>query len=159
MMTNPHEYNENQIFTNEEPYKAFAIDELTRIGMYGSGDEMNDALCEHILKMVDVFAEHIHPGFSANYAINILQKLLLFEPLSPLTGEVDEWNEVDDGLYQNKRLSRVFKKGKDGQAYDIRGKVFVEPDGVSYTSRDSYVYIEFPYIPHTEYVKVEKIDD
>ena len=138
--------------TNIETY---AIDELTRIGMYGSGDEMNDAMCEHILKMVNVFAEEGHSGFSANYAINILQKLLRLEPLSPLTGEDDEWCEVSDNLYQNKRLSRVFKEGKDGQAYDIDGKVFVEPNGASYTSRDSRVYIEFPYTPKTEYVNVE----
>ncbi|MCL4419547.1 hypothetical protein M1146_05620 [Patescibacteria group bacterium] len=142
--------------TNIETY---AIDELTRIGMYGSGDEMNDAMCEHILKMVNVFAEEGHSGFSANYAISILQKLLRFEPLSPLTGEDDEWNEVGDGHYQNKRFSRVFKEGKDGQAYDMQGKVFVEPNGASYTSRDSHVYIEFPYVPHTEYVKVEKTEE
>ena len=136
--------------------KTYAIDELTRIGMYGSGDKMNDMMCDHILKMVDVFAEEGHSGFSAGYAISILQKLLRFEPLSPLTGEDDEWCEVSDGLFQNKRLSRVFKNGKDGQAFDIDGKVFVEPDGVSYTNRDSRVYIEFPYIPKTEYVNVEK---
>jgi hypothetical protein len=141
--------------TNIETY---AIDELTRIGMYGSGDEMNDAMCEHILKMVNVFAEEGHSGFSANYAINILQKLLRFEPLSPLTGEDDEWKLCkynDRETYQNKRFSRVFKEGKDGQAYDMQGKVFVEPNGASYTSRDSRVYIEFPYTPKTEYVNVE----
>ncbi len=72
------------------------------------------------------------------------------------TGEKDdEWNE-EDGFFQNKRCSRVLKNEKDGQAYDIRGKVFVEPDGVSYTSRDSRVDIEFPYVPKTEYVNVEK---
>jgi len=145
--------------TNIETY---AIDELTRIGMYGSGDEMNDAMCEHILKMVNVFAEEGHSGFSANYAINILQKLLRFEPLSPLTGEDDEWRLCeysDRETYQNKRFSRVFKEGKDGQAYDMQGKVFVEPNGASYTSRDSRVYIEFPYVPHTEYVKVEDIEN
>jgi len=135
--------------------KTYAIDELTRIGMYGSGDEMNDAMGDHILKMVDVFAEEGHSGFSAEYAIGILQKLLRWEPLLPLTGEDDEWYEKD-GFFQNKRCSRVFKDRKDGQAYDIRGKVFVEPDGVSYTSRDSRVDIEFPYVPKTEYVNVEK---
>lgn len=135
--------------------RTYAIDELTRIGMYGSGDEMNDAMCDHILKMVDVFAEEGHSGFSAAYAISILQKLLRWEPLSPLTGEDDEWNE-ENGSFQNKRCSRVFKNGKDGQAYDIRGKVFVEPDGVSYTSRNSWVDIDFPYVPKTEYVNVEK---
>ena len=141
--------------------KDYAIDELTRIGMYGSGEEMNDMMCEHILKMVDVFTEEGHSGFSAQYAINILQKLLQWEPLSPLTGEDDEWNNVSEysegETYQNKRLSRVFKKGKDGRAYDIHGKVFVEPNGSSYTSSDSFVYIEFPYVPKTEYVNVEDI--
>lgn len=136
--------------------KTYAIDELTRIGMYGSGDEMNDAMCDHILKMVDVFAEEGHSGFSAEYAIGILQKLLRYQPLSPLTGEDDEWMEVGDEVFQNKRCSHIFKKGKDGQAYDIDGKVFVEPDGVSYTSRDSRVDIQFPYVPKTEYVNVEK---
>jgi hypothetical protein len=136
--------------------KTYAIDELTRIGMYGSDDEMNNEMCNHILKMIDVFDEEGHSGFSAEYAINILQKLLRWEPLSPLTGGDDEWCEVSDGIFQNKRLSRVFKNGKDGQAYDIRGKVFVEPDGASYTSRDSRVDIEFPYVPKTEYVNVEK---
>jgi len=138
--------------------KTHAIDELTRIGMYGSDDEMNNEMCNHILKMIDVFVEERHSGFSAEYAIKILQKLLRWEPLSPLTGGDDEWCEVSDELFQNKRLSHVFKNGKDGQAYDIEGKVFVEPDGVSYTSRDSLVYIEFPYVPNTEYVNVEKED-
>jgi hypothetical protein len=138
--------------------KTYAIDELTRIGMYGSDDEMNNEMCNHILKMIDVFVEEGHSGFSAEYAINILQKLLRWNPLSPLTGGDDEWGEVSDGIFQNKRLSRVFKNEKDGQAYDIRGKVFVEPDGCSYTSRDSLVYIEFPYVPNTEYVNVEKED-
>ena len=141
--------------------RTYAINELTRIGMYDSGDEKNGAMCDHILKMVDVFAEEGHSGFFAEYAISILQKLLRFEPLSPLTGEDDEWNDVsdlfeDEEVYQNKRLSRVFKDGKDGQAYDNRGKVFVEPDGCCYTSRDSRVYIDFPYTPKTEYVQVEK---
>jgi len=138
--------------------KDYAISELTRIGMYGSDDEINNAMCKHILKMVDVFDEEGHSGFSAEYAVSILQKLLRFEPLSPLTGEDNEWNEVGPDVYQNKRLSRVFKEGKDGQAYDIRGKVFVEPNGASYTSRDSRVYIEFPYVPKTEYVNVESVE-
>jgi len=55
--------------------KDYAIGELTRIGMYGSDDEINDAMCKHILKMVDVFDEEGHSGFSAEYAVSILQKL------------------------------------------------------------------------------------
>jgi hypothetical protein len=140
--------------------KTYAINELTRIGMYNSGEEMNDEMCQHILKIVDVFDEEGHSGFSAEYAIGILQKLLRWEPLSPLTGDDDEWKNLEnegfqDKGFQNKRCSRVFKDEKGGQAYDIRGKVFVNPDGVAFTSRGSRVYIDFPYVPKTEYVNVE----
>lgn len=41
-----------------------------------------------------------------------------------------------------------------GKAYDINGKVFKESDGCCYTNKDSRVYIDFPYTPKTEYVKV-----
>lgn len=141
--------------------EQFAIDELKRIGMYDSDDEMNNKMSEHILKMVKVFEEEGHSGFSAAYAVSILEKLLRFEPLSPLTGEDDEWNEITEEmgskLYQNNRCSRVFKD--ENGAYDIDGKVFVEPNGVGYVSKDSRVYVEFPYTPKTEYVQVPFSDE
>lgn len=57
--------------------------------------------------------------------------------------------------HQNKRCSHVFKD-KDGNAYDIDGKVFREPDGCCFTSKDSFVPVTFPYTPKTEYVDVPK---
>src|SRR3546814_1275244 len=82
-------------------------------------------------------------------------KALRFEPFSPLTGAESEWGEPYDwaGTQQSKRCSHVFRD-KDGAAYDINGKVFVEESGASYTSSDSRVAINFPYVPHTEYVQV-----
>lgn len=136
--------------------EVHAIDELTRIGMYDSDGEMNKCICEHILKMIKVFAEEGHTGFSANYVIECLQKLLQFEPLSPLTGEEDEWSEPINGILQNKRAYRVFKNINDGRAFDVRGRVFVGQEGQTYISGDSRVYIEFPYTPKTEYVNVEE---
>jgi hypothetical protein len=142
----------------------YAKSELKIIGMLDSEDEMNKAMCDHLLHMCEEFAKEGHSGFSANYAINCLQKLLRWEPLSPLTGEDSEWNDVSEysgeEQYQNRRCSRVFKD-KD-VAYDIRGKVFTEhyydQDGkectTSFTSRDSHVMIQFPYTPTTEYVDV-----
>jgi len=141
-----------------------ARNELDLIGMTAdSPDEMNRMMREHILTMMEVFANEGHSGFSASYAANALSKLMKFEPLSPLTGADDEWVELDyhdDMKFQNKRLSRVFK-GADGRAYDIEGRVFwswmTDSNGEKfkshYTSRDSRVYIEFPYVPTTEYVE------
>lgn len=143
--------------------------ELDLIGMT-EDDEMNGEMRKHILHMIQEFSNEGHSGFSAQYAINILTKLMKYEPLSPLTGEDDEWNDVSDHngrmTYQNRRASHVFKD--ETGAYDINGKVFWEwherpldedeegyPDTYRfksyYTSRDSRVYVTFPYTPTTVY--------
>ncbi len=143
----------------------YAESELDRIGMTDDGD-MNGTMRKHLLHMVKEFADEGHSGFSASYALQCLKKLLNFKPLSPLTGEDDEWTDVSSisGVphYQNKRCGSVFKDGKDGQAYDIDGKVFWEwarrpldegePDYPGYhtyksyyTGRESRVPVTFPY--------------
>lgn len=120
-----------------------------------TGDEMNEAMYRHLIHMVNEFAKEGHSGFSAGYAISALEKLLRFEPLRPLTGESHEWVKVGDNLWQNNRCSRVFTDA-EGNAYDIDGKVFIDPDGSAYTSEDSHVNITFPYTPHTEFVDVDE---
>lgn len=122
--------------------------------------ELKDArgsdLASNLKEIVLVFATQGHSGFSASLAIDCLVKLLRFEPLGPLTGSDDEWNEVGPGVFQNNRCSRVFKQADrfDGQAYDIEGKVFREPNGACYTSRDSMTPVVFPYHPETVFVDV-----
>ena len=48
--------------------------------------------------MMQEFANEGHSGFSASYAISILTKLMDFKPLSPLTGEDDEWNNISEKI-------------------------------------------------------------
>lgn len=141
---------------NESRLYEHAKRELDYIGMTEHGDEMNVEMRNHILTMVSTFAKEGHSGFSASYAIGLLEKILRFEPLSPLRGTDDEWilisERTEDGkLYQNNRCSRVFKN--DHESYDIEGKVFVDEIG-SYTNINSHVSITFPYTPKTEYVQV-----
>jgi len=135
-------------------------------------DEMQAAICEHVLQLLTVFSDEGHSGSSAPYAVNLFKKLALFEPIVPLTGEDWEWHEPTPGVFQNKRCSHVFKQADrfNGQAYDINGIVFYEwhereldEDDVGYpgtrkfkshyTSKDSSVPITFPYTPTTEYVE------
>lgn len=120
-------------------------------------DEMQMLVNQQLQEMILVFTTHWHSGFSASYAISALEKLLRYEPLGPLTGEPAEWCEVSEGVFQNRRCSHVFRQADvfDGQAYDMNGRVFREPDGTCYTSSQSRVPITFPYTPTTEYVEVQ----
>lgn len=147
-------------------YKLHALEEfraakwLDENGNYC--DEMQESICKHILKLLDVFAEEDHSGSTAPYAINLFSKLAAFEPIVPITGE--DWEWVDHGhCMQNKRCSHVFKQADrfNGQAYDIDGRIFwewarSEEDGTIYkshfTNADSCVPIAFPYTPKREYV-------
>ena len=123
----------------------YAKAELARID---SDDKMQKLMNKHIIDMVELFAEEGHSGFSASYAIEQLERLLRFLPLTELTGEDDEWNEYSVGEYQNKRCSTVFKD-KTG-IYDINGYVFSDDGGETwYTNRKSRKYIKFPYYPPT----------
>lgn len=127
-------------------------------------DEMQEAICKHVLALIKLFAEEGHSGSSAPYTISVFEKLAKFKPLVPLTGEDWEWVDVAEQsgrtLWQNKRCSHVFKDVNG--AYDIQGKVFWEwyTDKVTgekfksyYTSRDSRTPVTFPYTPTTEYVE------
>lgn len=133
----------------------FAKEELRRLRAGDhEADEMQDMMEAHILRMVKTFADEGHSGFSAAYAVNILDKVLRLEPVTPLTGDDDEWTDLghnDEMAAQNKRCSHVFRR-KDGSAYDSNAVVFREPDGACFTSRDSARDITFPYRPQVEYV-------
>lgn len=129
---------------------------------YPEKDKMQDAVKESVLDVLAIFSLAHHSGFSAAYTIGRIEKLLRFEPLGPLTGEDSEWMEIGeeypegDGQHwwqQNKRCSHVFR-GPDG-AYDINGRVFIEPSGASYAGPGSRVPITFPYTPTTEYIHVD----
>ena len=74
---------------------SYAESELDRIGLTEE-DEYNRMMRKHILHMIKEFSDEGHSGFSAPYAIQILTKLMSFKPLTPLTGEDDEWCDVSE---------------------------------------------------------------
>ena len=141
-------------------YRDYALQEFRAAGWidedgnYDCG--MQQAMCEHVLKLLEVFGEEGHSGLSAPYAANVFCKLALFAPLTPLTGEDWEWVDVSEDLLQNKRCSHVFKNKKTGEYYDINGKIFRDKSGCCYINYDSRVPVTFPYEPKSEYVDVDE---
>lgn len=134
--------------------KEYGRKELERIGYFKEGDDpYNDAVANAILELLDVFDNQGHSGFSAPYVIGKVERLAMFKPLTPLTGEDDEWNEIEPGWFQNKRYSAVFKN--ETGAYNSQGKIFSDDEGKTwFTNRDSKVYIDFPYVVPNEPEKV-----
>lgn len=128
--------------------KEYGRKELERIGYFKEGDDpYNDAAANAILELLEVFDSQGHSGFSGSYVINAFNRLANFKPLSPLTGEDDEWNDIGYGdSLQNKRYSAVFKNKEDGTAYNIEGKVFTDDGETWYTCKDSSVNVTFPYV-------------
>lgn len=133
-----------------------AREELERAGLFDADSDYGGLLGKAVLEMIERFADKNHSGASAAMAVGLFKRLALFEPITPLTGEDDEWEEVDreDGVptFQNRRCPRVFKK--NGQAYDIEGRVFQAADGLCYINGQSRVGVSFPYTPTTEFVGV-----
>lgn len=117
-------------------------------------DELQDMVKEDVMALINLFSEQGHSGFSAPYVLHVFNQLARFRPLTPLTGNDDEWMEVGPGVFQNKRCSHVFKE--DGKAYDIQGYVFEDENGNRYTNKDSSKEIKFPWnFEEPEIVKVK----
>jgi hypothetical protein len=122
----------------------------------GAADEFQRSINESLLQMIATFAETGHSGGSASYAIEMLARLLRYEPLSPLTGHDDEWVDVTEytgyACQQNKRCNTVFReRGHNGKwiAYDIERVIFREwrGPGTFTNGYDSARRVRFPYAP------------
>ena len=67
----------------------FAKSELERLEA-GCGDDaealkMQKTITHDVLQIIQTFEEQQHTGFSAGYMLNLLDRLLRYKPLSPLT--------------------------------------------------------------------------
>lgn len=77
--------------------------------LLSKGDEPADAeMNATIIKVIEAFTSYGHSGGSASWAIPVINKLLQYENLSPLTDDPDDWINVGDNVYQNRRNSSVF---------------------------------------------------
>lgn len=72
---------------------------------------------EGLLKVVQAFADMGHSGGSAFIAIDMLERLLRFENLTPITSGPWEWQHHTavvwngkNGIWQNRRNSRLFSE-------------------------------------------------
>lgn len=92
-----------------------AREELKRVNF---GDDDSAVMIDILEKFFDQWDS----GGAVHAVAPILQRLIAGKPLSPLTGDPDEWVEVGYGVFQNRRVGSVFKDPRfhDGKlAYDL----------------------------------------
>lgn len=146
----------------------YAKSELARITK--DGDGLQNAINKNIIDIIEFFASQGHSGFTAGYAMSILERLFCFKPITPLTGEDDEWTNVSDEmgqrLFQNKRCSSVFKttdaQGNTIEVYDVDAIVYSDNGGLTwFTSSRFRKNVTFPYEPptHPEKIYIEYTED
>ena len=106
------------------------------------------AVNDDILDIIKLFSSQGHSGFSAGYSLNILKRLLDYKPLSAITGDEDEWEQLNyspDLAYQNKRCPSLFRDA-DGKVYNVEARVFSDDNGHTwYNCKESREYVELPY--------------
>jgi len=100
--------------------------ELRRAGLFDKDSDYGGMLGEGVMKVVKVFAEEGHSGMSAAMTVSILEKLLRFKPLTPITSDPAEWVDVadmtpkgDPPVWQNRRSSSCFSNDGGKTYYDI----------------------------------------
>lgn len=93
-----------------------------------------------------------------------MKKLLAYENLEPILCVDSEWNEVGKNVFQNKRLSSVFKDSKNEDPYFLDAIVFKRGKNDCYTGSSSLngktIYsrqnVKIPFIPKTFYIDVDE---
>ena len=137
---------------------------------------------KEILALCEAFGKSGQSGGSAPFTATVIskaiKKLLLFEPICPITGSDEEWINVrdvsdeDEMMYQNKRCSALFKS-KSGKCWyvDAIVKKVVQTgqcfSGAFWLSKEDYLagdktkkigcahYVKsFPFTPKTFYIDV-----
>lgn len=82
------------------------------LSLLGNDDEFNNS----IIKSIEAFASYGHSGGSASVAIPLLNDLLQFKNISPLTDNKNEWNEVGRNTWQSRRNPEAFSEDS-GKTY------------------------------------------
>ena len=135
---------------------------------------------KEILALVDKFGNSGQSGGSAPYTASAISQavkdLCLQKPICDITGIDEEWNDVtremseEKDVYQNNRLSAIFKEGKNGEPYYLDAIVFQGKEdwdtftGSVYIDEDKFElirsrqFIKLPFKPKTFYIDVIRVD-
>jgi hypothetical protein len=89
------------------------------------------------VKVADTFAEFGHTGQSAEYTLRVLEQLLRFKNLTPLTDDPAEWLDVTEYTEQKSKLWQSVRNSA----------AFSTTEGKTYILSHEEEYIEHKTVP------------
>jgi hypothetical protein len=113
----------------DSQFVQFAQYELSNAGLFDPDSDYGGMAGRSVMELVRVFSKQGHSGFSASMVSTIFYDLTKWKPLTPLTNNPREWNEVGYGMWQSSRSPSSFS--------DDGGKTYYNLDDeprVTYTS-------------------------
>ncbi|MDQ0694211.1 hypothetical protein [Streptomyces sp. W4I9-2] len=88
------------------------------LALIGEDEWLTNGLC----KVIEAFAAMGHSGSSAEHSTAVLEKLLRYQPLSPITDDPAEWEDRSEmsgyPIWQNTRDSRAMSRD-GGKTYTL----------------------------------------
>lgn len=140
--------------------------ELEIAGLFDKDSDYNGMFADAVIELIEVFSKQGHSGFSSSIVSGLFYKLSKFQTITPLTGEDNEWTEVNKEItngreiLQNNRNGSVFKDGKDGTPYCVDAIVWRTQSGFTFTGGgvdnigSAHNIKSFPFLPKTFYIDI-----
>lgn len=141
-------------------YSKNELDLLQKKADEEGGSELQKMINSQIMEVIEIFSKQGHSETTADYAIQMIERLLRYKPIMPLTGDDDEWG-TSANIEQNRRCFSVFRK-PDGTAWDIDGIIVSDNGGITWFQSGRFrKQVTFPYYPpiHPERVYIEYKED
>lgn len=102
-----------------------AEDELKRAGLFDKDSDYEGKLGAAVLDLVKAFAAQGHSGFSANWTLDVFNKVARWQTLTPISSDPSEWydrsEESGEPMWQNMRDSAAFSRDGGKTWYHLDG--------------------------------------
>lgn len=132
-----------------------AIREFELAGYINSDNEMSKLMVNQVLETLAVFSSHNNSGFSAGIELKIFDILAHYKILTPLTFKDNEWDKIGKYLWQNNRITSIFKDNtgkihynnaycyKINRSYSYETEKWKEGNGICYSGGVAFLYDNF----------------
>lgn len=93
--------------------------EMRLAGLYDKDADYDGMIPDAVMALVKAHSEQGHSGYSSGMVLSIFNRVINFKTLTPLTSNPEDWIEVSDGMWQNRRQGTAFSKDGGKTFYDL----------------------------------------